>query len=178
MNKLNSNYLIDRLEEGKELNITLLSHNAYWYEIQKLDRHFENCSVQAFGDGTSYIKMADMERLLQIENSDLIIWYSSRPYSEREILELKNMAFEISNNKNKRVSIGYLHSIPQEQRIDKDVSEKINIISFYNNNIFEEEINPTSSLSAYNLANITLAEIETKLVDDTMTDVPKSRTSR
>jgi len=113
-----------------------------------------------------------------MENSDLIIWYSSRPYSEREILELKNMAFEISNNKNKRVSIGYSYSIPQEQRIDKDVSEKINIISFYNDNVFEEEINSTSSLSAYNLANITLAEIETKLVDALMTDEPKSRLSR
>lgn len=178
MDKLNNNYLIDRLKDGKELNITLLSHNAYWYELEKLNRHFDNCSVQAFGDGTSYIKLADIERLLQLENSDLIVWYSSRPYSEREMLELKNIAFEISNNKNKRVSIGYSFSVPQEQRIDKNVSEKINIISFYNSSIFEEEINPPLNLNAYNLANITLVEIEKKLFDETMTDEPKSRTSR
>ena len=49
LEKVIDNYLINKLEEENNLNITLFSHNAYWPEIQKLDRHFENCNVVTFG---------------------------------------------------------------------------------------------------------------------------------
>lgn len=114
MKKSTDNYLINKLEDGNNLDIVLLSHNAYWHEIQKLDNHFENCNVVVFGASTSYIKLADIQRRNKIENSNLIIFYSSEFYNEKELGELKNIAFRISNDKNKRVSIGYLYCIPVE----------------------------------------------------------------
>lgn len=156
MDNLNSNYLMDKLKGGEKLNITLLSHNAYWFELQLLDKYFENCSVQVFGDGVSYINMAGIERTFKIENSDLIIWYSSRLYSEKELNELRSLAAKISDNKNKRVSIGYLYSVPAEYRIDKNMPEEILIISYYNGECLVEEKNPISRCSVYDLTNMTL----------------------
>ena len=163
MGKINSNYLINKLEEGKKLNITLFSHNVYWYEIQKLSRYFENCNVQVFGDGTSYIKIADMERLLQVEASDLIIWYSSRPYNEIELNELKKLAIRIANNKNKRVGIGYLYSVPLEHRTSKNMCEEIKIISYYNVEQYEKLKCPTTAVSVFDLTNMTLEILENEI---------------
>ena len=90
MKKSTDNYLINKLIDGNNLNIVLLSHNAYWPEIQKLDNHFENCNVVVFGNSTSYIKLADIQRRNKIGNSDLIIFYSSEFYNEKELAELKD----------------------------------------------------------------------------------------
>lgn len=151
------NYLIGKLEEGKNLNIVLLSHNAYWPEIQKLGNHFENCNVVVFGGSTSYMKSADIQRLNQIDNCDLIIFYSSGFYNEGELTELKDLAFRISNDKNKRVSIGYSYCIPVEQRLHEGISEQIKIVSFKNGEESIEDAYPTPYFTAYDLAELTLA---------------------
>lgn len=157
LEKSTDKYLMNRLEDGNCLNIVLLSHNAYWPEIQKLDHHFENCNVVVFGSSTSYIRIADNQKREKIENSDLIIFYSSGFYNEKGLTELKDIAFRISNNKNKRVSIGYLYCIPVEQRLDENISGKIKIVSFKNGEEVTEEVYPTPYFSAYDLAELTLA---------------------
>lgn len=40
------------------------------------------------------------------------------------------MAIRISNTKNKRVSIGYLYSIPDNQRTDHNACTKVTIASY------------------------------------------------
>lgn len=167
MEKSNDNYLISELKEGKNLDIVLLSHNAYWPEFQILDDHYENCKVTVFGGSTSYIKIANTQGCGQIENSDLIIFYSTGFYNEEELAELKDIAFRVSNDKNKRVSIGYLYFIPVEQRPYKDISEQIKIISFKNNEEIIEVTYPIPYFSPYKLAELTLATADNYDIDKT-----------
>lgn len=157
LKKSTDNYLINKLIDGNNLNIVLLSHNAYWPEIQKLDNHFENCNVVVFGNSTSYIKLADIQRRNKIGNSDLIIFYSSEFYNEKELVELKDIAFRISTDKNKRVSIGYLYCLPVGQRPHESISKQIQITSFKNDEEVMEETYPTPYFSAYDLTELTLA---------------------
>lgn len=157
MEESTDKYLINRLKDGNHLNIVLLSHNAYWPEVQKLDHHFENCNVVVFGSSTSYIKIADSQKRKKMENSDLIIFYSSGFYNEKGLAELKDIASRISSKKNKRVSIGYLYCIPFEQRSDENISGKIKIVSFKNGEEVTEEAYPTPYFSTYDLAELTLA---------------------
>ena len=157
MKKLINNYLINKLKDGNNLNIVLLSYNEYWPEIQELDNHFENCNVVVLRNFTSYIKLADIQKRNQIENSDLIIFYSSEFYNEKEIAELEDIAFRISTDKNKRLSIGYLYCLPVRQRPHESISKQIQIISFKNDEEVIEETYPTPYFSAYDLAELTLA---------------------
>lgn len=157
MEKSIDNYLVSKLEEGRNLCIVLLSHNAYWPQIQKLGNHFENCNVVVFGDSTSYLELATFEKRKQIENGDLFVFYSSDLYDEEELLELKDMVSKISTSKNKRVSIGYSFFIPTEQRAHGSQLGQIKIISFKNGEEACEETAPTPSFSAYDLVELTLA---------------------
>lgn len=149
-----TSYLIRKLEEGKNLDIIILSHNACWPEIQNLDNHFENCNVMFFGETTSDLKLANNQ---QIENCDLIILYSSETYNEAELIDLKNIAYKISNDKNKRVSIGYSYYIPVEQRPYENISKQIKIVSFKNAEEVIEDTYPTPYFTAYDLIELTLA---------------------
>ena len=154
---MNKDYLITKLENGNSLNIVVLSHNSYWPEIQKLGNHFKNCNVMCFGNSTFYIKLADIKRQNEIENCDLIIFYSSEFYNEEELIELKNIAFKISNDKNKRVSIGYSYLIPMEQRPYDNISGQIEISSFKNSTETIEKMHSMPYFTAYDLVELTLA---------------------
>lgn len=156
MEKNMDDHLISTLKEGRNLNISLLSHNAYWPEIQKLNNHFKNCNVMVFGGSTTYIKLANEKRHNEIKNSDLFILYSSEFYNEEELAELKDIAFTIANDKEKRVSIGYLYQIPVEQRPHQSISEQIKIVSFKNDEEIIEETYPTPYFTPYDLINLTL----------------------
>lgn len=151
-------YLISQLEEGRSLNIILVSHNAYWSAIEKLDNHFENCNITVFGGSTYYIKTANIEKRNKIENCDCIIFYSSEFYSEEEFIELKEIAFRISNDKNKRVSVGYLYNLPPEQRPCNGILDQIKISSFKNQEETIEETYPSSPyFTPWDLIELTLA---------------------
>lgn len=155
MDNTANNYLINKLKGGNDLNITVLSHNSYWPGIQKLNNHFENCNVVVFGDSPSYIRCDNIQKYNKVENSDLIIFYSSDFYDEDELDELKNLAFRISNEKNKRVSIGYLYYIPVEEKSQDNVSQ-IEIVSFKNGEESTETMYPTSHFTTYDLVELTL----------------------
>lgn len=165
MENINDNYLINELKDGKNLDIVLLSHNAYWHELQKLDERFDNCRVTVFGSSTIYIKSTDIYG--QIENSDLIIFYSRGFYDEYQIDELKDIAFRVSNDKNKRVSIGYSYFLPVEQRPYEGISRQIKIISFKNCEEFTEETYETPYFSPYNLTELTLATVDNYDIEKT-----------
>lgn len=154
MEKQVNGYLLSQLEQKRNINIALLSHNAYWTQVEKLKRSFNNVDVKVFGSGTAYLRMAKNNKQRQIDDSDLIIFYSSDYYDADEIDYLKMVASNISKEKNKRVSIGYLYFIKEEEK----TSQQIYIVSFKDGEEEQGIIYPESHCDAYNLAEITLLE--------------------
>lgn len=110
-------YLINNLSDGRKLNVTLISHNAIWTQLKRLSRRYENFEVNVFGH-VENLEMRGDSDYRNIEESDLIIFYSSDNYSEYDLNYLKNVAVDISNNCNKRVTIGYSSFIDKRQHID------------------------------------------------------------
>lgn len=165
MNQTSENYLIKKLEDGNNLDIIVLANNEYWPEIQEVTNHFKNLSISFFEDFTSYIKTKETQTHNQMGNNDLIIFYSSDGYNEQKLLELKDIAFRISNYKNKRVSIGYLYYIPVEQRPCESISKQIEIASFKNGEEIIEKTYPTPYFTALDLAELTLATIDNYDID-------------
>ena len=100
MEKQVNGYLLSQLEQKRNLKIALLSHNAYWIQVEKLKRFFNNVDVKVFGSGTAYLRMAKNNKHRQIDDSDLIIFYSSDYYDADEIDYLKMVASNISKEKN------------------------------------------------------------------------------
>ena len=97
------NYLLNELQNGRELKILFLSHNSYWYQLLRYKDHFEKCDVKTFGDGLFYLKTDKRE----IDDCDIIVYYSSKFFDEEAYNSLKEFALNISNKNNKRVTIGY-----------------------------------------------------------------------
>lgn len=154
MEKQVNGYLLSQLEQKRNINIALLSHNAYWIQVEKLKRLFNNIDVKAFGSGTAYLRIAKNDKHRQIGESDLIIFYSSDYYDANEIDYLKMLASNISKEKNKRVSIGYLYFILEEER----TLQQIYIVSLKDGEEQQKIIYPESYCDAYNLTEITLLE--------------------
>ncbi len=146
------NYLINNLKQGRYLNVVLLSHNAYWPVIQKLQNKFERFNLQIFGGSTSYIKSKINDTSRQIDDCDLIIFYSSNFYDEKEMNELKSIASKISEEKEKRVTIGY-YATPKPPVIDLP---NVKIISFNNNQEKTENLYLDEYSGLYDLVEITL----------------------
>ena len=154
MEKQINGYLLSQLKQKRNINIALLSHNSYWIQVEKLKRFFNNVDVNVFGSGTAYLRMAKNNKHRQIGESDLIIFYSSDYYDAKEMAYLKMVASNISKEKNKRVSIGYLYFIKEEEK----TSQQIVIYSFKDGEEEQGIIYPESHCDAYNLAEITLLE--------------------
>lgn len=153
MENIEDNYLANQLKSERNINIALLSHNAYWSEIMRLNSHFKNCNVVVTGGSTAYINNKGIK---EFQNSDLIIFHSSKYYAEREINYLKKIAIEISKNKFKRVTIGYLYFIPVEQLKNQNSSEQIKIISFKDEKEIIKEVTLEDSITTYDLIEFTL----------------------
>lgn len=152
--KLNEkSYLIRQLEKGdRKLKILFMSHNAYWPYLQELDMQYENCSADVTGGGTSYIGI----RNLETDDYDLIVYYSSTFYETYELKNMCKIASVISKNKNKRVSIGYSYIIPEEDRKDVDITEKIKIVSFNDSNAYKQTVNGFQFFNHSDLIDMTL----------------------
>ena len=153
MVNVEDDYLINELKKGRYINIGLLCHNAYWYDITKLHKYYENFNVAFTADSTVHINDITLK---EFENSDLIIFDSSNYYDERQITELKTIATDISNKKSKRVTIGYSSFIPAEQRTNKDQLIQIRIISFKDGQEITEELTVEDYITTYELIELTL----------------------
>lgn len=150
MVSLKDNHLIKRLEEEKNTTIMLMSHNAYWYQLQNLESRYKNFKLSFFGSGTAYARMRKNDIP---KDCDFIILDGSEVYRDDEFCETKKMAMKMSEENNKRVSMGYVYFIPMEKRSDPDICSEIKIASFKNGDCDEETI----PISMYNL--LTLADI-------------------
>ena len=92
-------------------------------------------------------------------DSDLIIFSSSDFFNEEYFSELKNIAYGISNEKNKRVSIGYLYHLPKKQRPYESVLDQIEIVSYKNGTEIAEKTYPTPHFTVYDLVELTIATV-------------------
>lgn len=64
----------------------LMSHNAYWCQLEKFERRYNNLEVSAFGSGTAYARMRKKDIP---KDGGFIILDESGYYSEEEFCEMK-----------------------------------------------------------------------------------------
>lgn len=150
-------YLINELEKGRNLSIALISHNAYWPQVDKYRRYYDNCKVQVFGGGTAYVRMAKNDKNRRLEDNDLIIYYGGDIYSESEIEYLMNVASKISSDKNKRVTIGYSYFMPKKDG-KEGIDYEVEIMSVKDGEIVTEKIDKPRYFDAFYLTELTLRE--------------------
>ena len=122
-------YLEGILKKGEKLKVLLLSHNSYWNELQNMSEFYQNLELTLNGGSTLYL---DMDKYQLEKDYDLILFYSNEEYSEDELLKLKNIAFEKSNDNDSRVSIGYSYILPENERLSDEECEQIKLVSFKN----------------------------------------------
>ncbi len=150
------NYLVNELEKGRKLNIMFISHNAYWFNLQQLEKRYENCKVDI--SGCCAFKTWNKDKG---ENSDLIFYYSSGYFDRDDLDYLEQKASTISKRENKRVSLGYSYIIPIEERTDENISEEMKIISY------KEDIRDEITVNIDSLSNpLSLAEIILQTCDE------------
>jgi hypothetical protein len=102
----------------------------------------------------------------EITDCDLIIYFSFDHYNEEDLDYLKEIAFNVSNCNNKRVSIGYSYGVDMSERVHKDYADKIKLVSFYNG---EETCLDTYFPSPYSDDAFTLGEITLNFHDEVNT---------
>ena len=158
------NYLLNNLENQRNINISLISHNAYWPNIKRLEKHFNNCKVITFGGSINYIKNSDTKRIKELYNSHIIAFYNSHFYDNNDIEFLKSIAYEIVNNNHKNVGIGYLGSI----KINDDIKTKINITYIDKEKTFNQEQILQNNITPYNLIENILIFIDTNSKNKTL----------
>lgn len=141
MRSLEDNHLIKRLEEGKDTKVMLMAHNAYWCQLEKFKRRYNNFDVYVFGSSTAYARMRKNDIPA---DCDFIILDGSDLYRDDEFCETKRMAMKMSEDNNKRVSIGYVYFIPSDKRINPNICSEIKIASFKNSDFGEETISVSS----------------------------------
>lgn len=150
MSYLDDNNFIKRLQEGMNTRLILMTHNAYWCQLQKFEKIYNNFKVDVFGSGTAYARMRKED---VPKDCDFIILDGSDFYRDNEYIEIKKMAIKISEENNKRVSIGYVYIIPIDKRLDSNMHSEIKIASFKNGDTVEETI-PISNHNLLILADM------------------------
>lgn len=93
MVRLEDNNLIKRLEEGKNTNIMLMAHNAYWCQLEKFKRRYNNLEISVFGSGTAYARMRKKDIP---KDGDFIILDGSGYYSDEEFYEMKQIELNLN----------------------------------------------------------------------------------
>lgn len=133
---IENNHFIERLENGISTSLMLVAHNAYWSQFKMLERRYGNFHVYIFGSGTSTRRRKeDIPK-----DCDFILLNGPDYFFEEEMDEIKKIGQKISEENNKRVTIGYVYSISREERVDSNVYREIKIISLKNNVEDEETI--------------------------------------
>ena len=90
---------------------------------------------------------------------DLILFYSSEGYQENELLYLKNLAYQISNDKEKRGTIGYSYILPKDKRIYENIPEEIKLINFKDSSELEEITYGIEYFNTLDLAILALTKL-------------------
>lgn len=132
MQKQEQSPFIQRLENGTETKMLLLSHNALWPELQRFERRYENFELEIFGENTVYINIQLRNKGYTLPDVDFIVFYSSTFYDSDELEYLKKLAMQYSIDGQKRVTVGYSFVVPEEKRSSKEITDAIEIYSVKN----------------------------------------------
>ncbi len=159
MKSIEDNLFIKRLESGIDTGLMLMAHNAYWCQFTKWERKYKNFHAYVFGSGTAYARMIKEDIP---KDCDFILLDGSDYFFEDELNETKKIGQKISEENNKRVTIGYVYFIPREDRINPNITSKIKVISLKNNSEYEETISVEGSYNLISLADI-IVEKHTEL---------------
>ena len=135
MNVVDTNYLINELERGKDVKVLCMCPNICWSALEKIRRRYANFHIDMVENNISDIKA---RKNFILDDYDYIIFYSLDFFNPSEFEEMKELAFEKSNS-GKKVSLGYSYMIPMQERKDKDISEEFRIMSFKNGTEYEEK---------------------------------------
>lgn len=117
-----------------------------------LNKRYENAKFECIGGSAGYLKIRCKSGYI-IQNHDFIILYGDDEYRNYEFNEMKELAKKISNENNKRVSIGYSYFIPLEKRIN-GLSEEVKFASYKDNDEYEEILLPSELNDANDLASL------------------------
>ena len=153
MEKQNSIF-INRLENNIPTNIAIFSHNSVWPYLQVYEDHYNNCSIDVYGESLTYI---GIQKKKPVE-SDIILFFSSKQFEEDELNKLKEIAFSISEEKQKRVSIGYSYMVPKSEREDESIADQVKLVSFKNSIEDEETTWGINSFNIFDLLEMTLSK--------------------
>lgn len=116
--------------------------------MNRINREHANCEIDIFGGGISYIVN---HRNYVLDDCDLMAFYSSAPYELQKIEDILNIAFKISNEKQKRVSVGYSYVLPLAERKCENISEEIRIVSFHDCVVYDETTDAIQYFTPENL---------------------------
>ncbi len=123
------NYFISQLEAGNEYNVCFMVHNAYWHYLDKLNRKYEGCSIDIYGSSMSYFHIRNRNRQFEYDYDLIIISSAGEFNKESDWKRMEKIAIKISQDKNKRVTIGYNYFLPKTERT-KNISEIFKVESF------------------------------------------------
>lgn len=127
-------YFLEELKNNRDLKVMFISHNSYWADLIKFANKYPHFKLDAYGESGFYYHEQNLK------NYDLFFHYSSGYYNQDDLLYLEEKAFRISNDENKRVSIGYSYMIPMNERKYENISEEMKIVSFKDSIRIEETI--------------------------------------
>lgn len=145
MEKINENYLLDNLKKGRKLNVVLASHNAHWVELQIIHNHFKDFNLKVMFDRPLDIEYDGQK----VEDCDIIVCFTSKYYDEKVFEKIKELGIRISNQNDKRVTIGY-STLPKENE------NSVHILSIKDSKIVKEDVAKLPRFTSTVLTNIVL----------------------
>lgn len=149
------NYLIEQIENGRELNVVVMTHNSRWEYLKMLQRRHCNFKVEICGSHTNHLlRRKDFD----VDSCDLIVLDTSSYFDNDEWQLIQNIAFRASEEKSKRVTVGYSYMIPMEERQNIKFSRKINISTFFDSSVVETSFDEQASLPITDLLAIVLGK--------------------
>lgn len=138
--------------KNDNIKMLYLSHSNMWECLEKIKEDNDNVSIDFYKGSTYYIKNKN-----QYEDCDFIIFYSSFGYADFEEHELKELGSRISNQKGKRVSVGYSYVIPKEQRTDLLKNLEVKIYSFKEESEYEDTISAPEYFTPIDLMKLVIS---------------------
>lgn len=140
--------LIEELENGRKLDVLLITDKKYLMNLLGLHSFYPNLNVIVLE------KIDNYKRVLEdIENIDIIINYHSENENLADLDQLEEIALKYSIDNNKRVTIGYSYIDPYDKGLDN-----IDLVSYKNKVNVMTQCEIDNDYTPFDLLQITLNE--------------------
>lgn len=135
------------------MNVLMLSNKIEWSYLSQFEESGVEFNINITGDLTDDLEKND--------DYDFIVCHSTDQFKEEKLMKLKELALNVSNNNNKRVSVGYYYL---NTGVNYGSVEEIKILSFKNGDVYEMTVPSMPDFSAGELAQ--LVESNHKALDN------------